>query len=125
MGRRSSGIESGWQREFEDPVELPDGRTLTTLREAADYITALPKKEAELPEWQVAIEGAAGIARRTASLSEQQSIASALSNSRCKRNREVRDGLSKQTVRSEETEAFNLTQGLLRRTDLAAATSDR
>jgi hypothetical protein len=47
---------NGWQREFEDPIELPDGRTLTTLRDAADYITALPRKDAELPEWQAAIE---------------------------------------------------------------------
>jgi hypothetical protein len=45
-----------WQREFEDPIELPDGRTVNTLRDAADYITALPKQEADLPEWQAAIE---------------------------------------------------------------------
>jgi hypothetical protein len=32
------------------------GRTLLTLRDAADYITGLPKKEAALPEWQAAIE---------------------------------------------------------------------
>ena len=43
-------------REFEDPIQLPDGRTLVTLRGAADYITALPKKESDLPEWQTAIE---------------------------------------------------------------------
>jgi hypothetical protein len=49
-------MKNGWQRQFEDPIELSDGRTLTTLRDAADYITALPKKEAELPEWQAAIE---------------------------------------------------------------------
>ena len=60
-------------------MELPDGRTLTTLREAADYITALPKKEAELPEWQVAIEALLLVSRGgPPSLSEQQSIASAL-----------------------------------------------
>lgn len=46
----------GWQRKFEDPIELPDGRTLVTLRDAADYITNLPKKESDLPEWQAAIE---------------------------------------------------------------------
>jgi hypothetical protein len=46
----------GWQRKFEDPIALPDGRTLVTLRDAATYITALPKKEAALPEWQTAIE---------------------------------------------------------------------
>jgi hypothetical protein len=47
---------SGWQHQFEDPIELPDGRSLTTLRDAADYITALPRSEAELTEWQAAIE---------------------------------------------------------------------
>jgi hypothetical protein len=47
--------DTGWQREFEDPIPLPDGRTLT-LRDAADYITSLPKKESDLPEWQTAIE---------------------------------------------------------------------
>jgi hypothetical protein len=48
--------ERGWQREFEDPISLPDGRKLVTLRDAADYITALSKTEAALPEWQAAIE---------------------------------------------------------------------
>jgi hypothetical protein len=46
----------GWQRKFEDPIELPDGRTLVTLRDAATFITGLPKKESDLPEWQAAIE---------------------------------------------------------------------
>jgi hypothetical protein len=46
----------GWERKFEDPIALPDGRTLATLRDAATFITALPKKEAALPEWQAAIE---------------------------------------------------------------------
>jgi hypothetical protein len=41
---------------FEDPISLPSGRTLVTLRDAADYITKLPKKESDLPEWQTAIE---------------------------------------------------------------------
>jgi hypothetical protein len=35
---------------------LPDGRQLLTLKDAADYITKLPKKESDLPEWQTAIE---------------------------------------------------------------------
>jgi hypothetical protein len=46
----------GWQREFDDPIALPDGRKLITLRDAASYITALPKKEVDDPEWQAAIE---------------------------------------------------------------------
>jgi hypothetical protein len=45
-----------WSREFDDPISLPDGRSLTTLRDAADYITGLPKNEAAAPEWQAAIE---------------------------------------------------------------------
>ncbi len=48
--------DTGWQRKFEDPISLPDGRKLVSLRDAADYITALPKKESDLPEWQTAIE---------------------------------------------------------------------
>jgi hypothetical protein len=35
---------------------LPDGRKLVTLRDAASYITALPKKEADAADWQAAIE---------------------------------------------------------------------
>jgi hypothetical protein len=45
-----------WPRKFEDPVSLPSGKKLVTLRDAADYITNLPKNESDLPEWQAAIE---------------------------------------------------------------------
>ena len=48
--------KQGWSREFEEPISLPGGRKLVTLRDAAHYITSLPKKEADLPEWQTAIE---------------------------------------------------------------------
>jgi hypothetical protein len=48
--------DKGWQRQFEDPILLANGRKLITLRDAADYITSLPKKESDLPEWQAAIE---------------------------------------------------------------------
>ncbi len=43
-----------WQREFEDPIELPDGRKLVTLEDAARHIRELPKKEQDLPHWQTA-----------------------------------------------------------------------
>jgi hypothetical protein len=42
----------GWQRKFEEPISLPDGRTLVTLHDAATYVTGLAEKEAALPEWQ-------------------------------------------------------------------------
>ncbi len=56
--------DKGWQREFEDPIPLPGGRKLITLRDAADYITSLPKTESDLPEWQTAIEVLMLVARR-------------------------------------------------------------
>jgi hypothetical protein len=46
---------SGWGHAFDEPIALPDGRKLILLRDAASYITALPK-EADAPEWQAAIE---------------------------------------------------------------------
>ena len=52
MAKRSTG----WHREFDDPIELSDGRKLITLRDAASYITALAKKEAAAAEWQAAFE---------------------------------------------------------------------
>jgi len=45
-----------WSTSFEDPVPLPNRRTLLTLKDAADYITKLPKSESDLPGWQTAIE---------------------------------------------------------------------
>ncbi|WMT71107.1 hypothetical protein [Bradyrhizobium sp. Ash2021] len=47
---------SGCSRQFEDPISLPDGRQLTTLKQAAEYIIALPKTEHDAPEWQAAME---------------------------------------------------------------------
>ena len=52
-----------WSTPFEDPIVLPDGRQLLTLKDAADYITKLPKKESDLPEWQAAIEALMLVAR--------------------------------------------------------------
>jgi hypothetical protein len=45
-----------WSREFEDPIPLPKGRQLVTLRDAANYITTLPEEEHLAPEWQAAME---------------------------------------------------------------------
>ena len=46
---RNASDGSELARKFEDPIDLPDGRTLTTLHDAAQYITALPKAEHEPP----------------------------------------------------------------------------
>jgi hypothetical protein len=41
-----------WSTPFDDPIDLPDGRKLITLRDAATYITELPK--AQQQGWQLA-----------------------------------------------------------------------
>jgi hypothetical protein len=45
-----------WSREFDEPILLPEGRTLATLRDAGEHIAALPKKEHDAPEWQAAMQ---------------------------------------------------------------------
>ena len=37
-----------WSREFDDPIPLPRGRQLITIKDAADYIMKLPKAEQNL-----------------------------------------------------------------------------
>jgi hypothetical protein len=34
-----------WDQQFFEPIELPKGKELVTLRDAALYITKLPKAE--------------------------------------------------------------------------------
>ena len=45
-----------WSASFADPIPLPDGRRLLTLKDAARYIMELPKAEHDAPEWQAAME---------------------------------------------------------------------
>jgi hypothetical protein len=45
-----------WSQTFVEPIPLPKGKPLVTLRDAANYITKLPKAEQDLPEWQAAME---------------------------------------------------------------------
>ena len=48
--------DKGWSREFDDPIPLSRGRHLVTLKDAANYITRLPKVEHDAKKWQTAIE---------------------------------------------------------------------
>jgi hypothetical protein len=43
-----------WDQQFFDPITVAGGHKLVTLRDAAAYITALPKEEQEAPQWQLA-----------------------------------------------------------------------
>jgi hypothetical protein len=45
-----------WSRAFDDPIPLPRGSQLVTLKDAANYIQKLPKAEQDLEEWQAAVE---------------------------------------------------------------------
>jgi hypothetical protein len=56
--------DCGWKRPFEDPIALPDGRTLLTLGDAGRYIAALPDKVQHRPEWQTAAEALLLVAER-------------------------------------------------------------
>jgi hypothetical protein len=43
-----------WSLKFDEPIVLANGEAVYTLRDAGEYVTRLPKKEAELSHWQVA-----------------------------------------------------------------------
>jgi hypothetical protein len=45
-----------WSRKFDEPIPLPNGRQLVTLKEAGTYITTLRKAEHTAAEWQAAME---------------------------------------------------------------------
>lgn len=49
-------MASNWSRPFDDPIPLPRGRQLVTLKDAANYIQKLTKAEQDLEEWQAAVE---------------------------------------------------------------------
>ncbi len=48
--------KSGWSRKFDEPIPLPTGRQLVTLKDAGEYIAKLPKAEHTAMEWQTAME---------------------------------------------------------------------
>jgi hypothetical protein len=47
--------DKGWPRRFNEPIQLPKGKKLETLRVAALYITKLPKAEHDAEEWLVLV----------------------------------------------------------------------
>jgi hypothetical protein len=53
-----------WFKRFYDPIILPDGRKLLTYRDAAEFITALPRAEHDAADWQIAMETLLLVAER-------------------------------------------------------------
>jgi hypothetical protein len=52
-----------WDQRFFDPIILPGGKRLITLRDAAQYIIKLPKAEHDAKEWQAAMQALLLVAR--------------------------------------------------------------
>ena len=44
-----------WEASFEEPITLPSGKVLLTLRDAGQYISSLPKAVHKEPQWETAI----------------------------------------------------------------------
>ena len=44
-----------WDKQFREPIEVPDGDVLVSLRDAGAYIMQLPTAEHEAREWQTAM----------------------------------------------------------------------
>jgi hypothetical protein len=45
-----------WSATFDDPIPLGNGRKLSTLQEAADYVMRLSEGEQHEARWQAAVE---------------------------------------------------------------------
>lgn len=48
--------DKDWHRTFDDPIPLPGGGELHTVRDAGNYIAGLPKRERDSFAWRAAIE---------------------------------------------------------------------
>jgi hypothetical protein len=53
---KSNMTVKGWMQPFDDPIPLPRGRQLVTLKDAANYIMKLPKAVQKIEEWQTATQ---------------------------------------------------------------------
>jgi hypothetical protein len=53
-----------WDQRFFDPITLPGRKPLVTLRDAAEYITELPKAEHDVDEWQAAMQALLLVAKQ-------------------------------------------------------------
>jgi hypothetical protein len=48
-------VARGWGRTFDDPIPLPSGGELRTLRDSGNYISKLSKREHNAPAWLAAM----------------------------------------------------------------------
>jgi hypothetical protein len=45
-----------WSRKFDNPIPIVNGKLLFRLRDAGQFIEALPKAEQDAPRWRTATE---------------------------------------------------------------------
>jgi hypothetical protein len=45
-----------WSIKFDEPIALAKGKSLRTLRDAGEYVAALPKRHSGLPHWRLAAQ---------------------------------------------------------------------
>jgi len=57
LGDQLNGEKGGYglEKSFEHPIRTEKRRLIVTLRDAADYITALPRSVSNQDHWQVAM----------------------------------------------------------------------
>jgi hypothetical protein len=55
---------SPWSQKFDEPIVLPDGRELVTLRDAGNYMASMPAAVHSRAEWVVATEALLLVAER-------------------------------------------------------------
>ena len=53
-----------WDQRFDEPIPLPNGGELVTLKDAATYITKPPKAEHDADEWRAAMQALLLVAER-------------------------------------------------------------
>jgi hypothetical protein len=54
--KNGSSAVPDWSRKFDEAIPLSNGKELVTLRDAALYITKLPKTEHDAEEWQALMQ---------------------------------------------------------------------
>jgi hypothetical protein len=54
--RHKTAPAADWARRFEPAIPIQNRKSLFTLRDAATYVTELPKAEQNAPRWRTAIE---------------------------------------------------------------------
>jgi hypothetical protein len=57
-------VEVNWSRRFDNPIKTPDGKTLRTRQDAAEYVLALPPEIQNEQTWQFAAEALRNAAER-------------------------------------------------------------